>query len=388
MQSKNMKIIFFYALSLFCVIFIAINGKLAASDHAPVEITLQENRELSAPPPLISPYPVLKSLPQAEYTTSQSNCPQTPKAIHDLIFVSIYTDKSQGVSIVDKKAQKKYRAQTRQIKRYEQKIEKWLSSITEGQEDAPNSLRCMIQWLYDWAREDSLLKGEANFQGEANRKWALATIASSYGQIKNIKNINREKIKTIDAWLKRLGQQVIRDYNVNPESKSRNNNHMFWSAWAVLITGIAIDDRDFYNWSMKHFKRAMHHMNKDGTLPLELFREKKAFNYHMFAGGPLVMMAEAFTVNGDNMYHYNNDAMHRFVALIITELQNGQALITDKTGKKQDLKGTITVGQLAWLEVYNARFPNKDIEAYMKDFRPAKQRRLGGNLTDAFRSEK
>jgi poly(beta-D-mannuronate) lyase len=385
MQNKNMKILFFYVLALFCVLFVAISGKLYAFEDASVEITLQENREFSTQNSLRSPYPSIRILSSTQDGLVQNRCPKTPKAVRELKFQSIYTDKSQGTSIVDKNAQKKYRQQVKHTKSYEQKIEQWVADALQGKQKSAKGIKCTIQWLYDWARQDSFLRdNKPNFQGEAVRKWVLSTLASHYVQIKDISTINQTQKAVVDDWFSRMAKQVIRDYNRYPESKSRNSNHMYWAAWGVVITGVALDDRDFYNWGLKHFKKAMHHMNEDGTLPLELFRERKAFNYHLFAGAPLTLMAETFTVNGDNMYRYNNNAMHRFVDFVMDDIENDQALVTKLTGRKQDLTGSLNGGQLAWLEVYNARFPNDRINNYLQDFRPAKQRRLGGNLTYLF----
>lgn len=334
---------------------------------------------------LRSPYPVFVTAPY--YLPSPTNsyqCPKTPKPIHRMKYTSIYTDKSNGISIVDKAAQKKYRQQVKALKKYETQIYKWTEQALEGKDRKKHPVACALAWLSDWAQENSMLDGETNFQGEAIRKWTLASLSSLYLQIKNFKQTDKEQKRQIEDWLERLGNQVMSDYSKHPNSKSRNNNHMYWAAWSVLITAVAINNKDFYKWGLKQYKKAVNNIQDDGTLPLETYRQSKAFLYHIFAAAPLVMIAETATRNGDNMYEYNNSALHRLIALILHEMDNNQSYLRKKTGQPQNLTSVITPESLAWLEVYNARFKNKEIEKRLSQFRPMIQRRLGGNMTRLF----
>lgn len=331
---------------------------------------------------LKSPFPVLTELPNSMTTPSEkSDCPKPPTPSHDLIFTSIYTDKSNGTSKVDEEARKEYRNQISKLKEYENQIYKWIESGFIGDENGTNNISCAISWLSNWAENRSLLDGKTNFQGEAVRKWILASLSSLYIQIKYLPDIDSLEKKEIEKWFKRLGKVVIKDYERNPERNSRNNNHMYWAAWSVMITGVALNDIHFYRWGRKKFKQALADIQTDGTLPLEIERQSKAFHYHLFAAGPLVLMAETVTKNGKDMYKYNNKALPRLVDRILEELGNDQAYITDMAGSIQDLDRTITPGNLAWLEVYNTRYPSDTAMIWLEDLRPMIQRRLGGNLT-------
>jgi len=331
---------------------------------------------------LKSPYPVYMELPNGlNIKTDNSNCLTPPTPSYDLIFTSVYTDKSNGVSIVDKKAQKKYRSQISKLKKYETQIYKWIESGFTGDTNGDHNIACAISWLKDWAEGNSLLNGKTNFQGEAVRKWTLASLSSHYLQIKHLPNIDTNDKKTIEKWLKRLAKVVIQDYERNPESKSRNNNHMYWATWSVMITSIALNDIHFYRWSRKYFKEALESIQADGTLPLELYREGKAFHYHVFAAGPLVLMAETVTRNGHDMYEYRHGSLKRLINRILEEIENDQSYITNLINVEQNLNRTLTSGNLAWLEVYNTRYPSETAQIWLDNLRPMVQRRLGGNLT-------
>lgn len=326
---------------------------------------------------LKSPYPALSE--DIVIPSNSNECPMTPNSIHDMEYVSIYTDRSNGVSIVDKEAQKKYRQQNADIKKYERQIAKWI--------EERKHLSCVIQWLYDWSIKDSLLHGKVNFQGEATRKWALATLSSHYIQIRNLKGIDKKKTKKIDQWLERVADQAIKDYERNPEAISRNNNHMYWAAWAVMITGITVNNQSLYHWSAKQYKKAVKEIQEDGTLPLETYRQSKAFHYHLFATAPLVMMAETIVRNDHDIYRYHNEALHKLVNRIVEELETNQRHMEEITGTKQNMEGTITAAQLAWMEPYYARFQEERMKPWLDKLRPMKQRRIGGNMTQLYANQ-
>ncbi len=334
---------------------------------------------------LKSPYPIFSIAPQPPASNSEDvSCPKTPQSIHHMQYTSVYTDRNHGVSIVDKKAKQKYRKEISALKKYEIQIHKWIEQTFKQRNKDNKPLTCSLKWLSDWAKKDSMLRGKTNFQGEAVRKWTLASFSSFYLQIKNLNGSSPKQKKEIENWLEKIGNQVISDYKKHPESKSRHNNHMYWAAWSVMITGVAINNKHFYKWGLNEYKKGILDIQADGTLPHETFRESKAFLYHIFATAPLIMMAETATRNGTNMYEYNNGALHQLVGLTLQELDNNQAYLRKKTGVKQNLTGAVTPATLAWLEVYNARFKKLAIEKRLKKYRPMVQRRIGGDMSRLF----
>ena len=333
----------------------------------------------SAQKTLKSPYSV--PIPKLQQIKNPS-CPKIPSPPKNLVFQGIYTDRTKGLSIVDTKAQDKYRDQTKPIRYYENKISQWTEkAITQK---STNALSCAILWLDDWAEKDALLYVENNFQGESVRKWTLGSLSSHYLQIKKTGALKKHQKNNIENWLKETAEQVIEDYAQNPKSKSRNNNHMYWAAWSVMITGVALNNHDFYNWGVKKYKHAINDVEDDGTFPLEVARQGKAFNYHVFAASPLILMAETGHPNGDNLYDYNNKKIHKFVTMVLSELNSGQQYLRYKTGVKQDIKSTITSSMLAWVTPYHKRFGTEETEKTVNEYAPMKQRRLGGNMNLLF----
>lgn len=313
-------------------------------------------------------------------------CPQSPKAIRVLEFDSIYTDKTDGASIVDPAAEAKYRADTAAIRNFENTLMVWTALyMSDPQNNLPYA-ECATEWLYTWAEGEALL-GKANPQGRAVQKWTLAALSSLFIQMAEDDRISGQKVRLVKAWLNLVAQNVRNYYSKSPELTTRQNNHMYWASWAVMITSVLLDDHEMFQWALSQYKFGADQIQEDGTLPHEMARMGKAFNYHVFAAAPLVMMAETAARNNIDLYAYNNGALKRLVDRILTELETDQKYITEKTEREQNLDGTITPGQLAWMEPYYARFKEPRMERWIKSMRPMEQRRLGGNLTLLFSKE-
>jgi poly(beta-D-mannuronate) lyase len=332
---------------------------------------------------LKSPYP-LQTLLLNNLEESNQKCPMTPSVVIDMEYISVYTDKSNGHSIVDPKAQKTYTAQTAKIKSYETQIYKWIESVLSGNRTNNHPIKCSVKWLSDWAQQNALLGHNISAQGEAVRKWTLATLSSQYIQIKDAKFIDKNQKHHIENWLSKLADQVMKDYAPNPKRASRNNNHQYWTAWSVMITGVTLNNRSYYQWGIKNYKKSIKKINHDGSLPLELDRQSKAFHYHVFAAAPLFMMAETAKKNKYNLYKYQNSKILKLADFILDNLESNQKNITLITGKEQDLTRSITGSQLAWLNIYDKRYPDNRAKKWIHQLQPMIQRRIGGNISRLF----
>lgn len=310
------------------------------------------------------------------------SCSSPPSAPQKLIFQSIYTDRSEGVSIVDEKARALYKEQIKPIESFEKKIAENVDRILRNKEE--DNDYCAINWMLDWSAQNALLTRQANGQGEAIRKWFLATIATHYNLLNQNINLPKKAQKQLERWIDRLAKQVVLDYSKNPNSSSRKNNHIYWSAWAVMMASTILDNHEYYNWAKERAEIGILEIRENGILPRELVRQRRAFLYHVFAAAPLVLIAETMKQNNDDLYNVNNGGLHRLVNLVLSELQNEQSFFTMTTGKTQNTTNTITHYSLAWLTPYNQRFPKKIAGKWIEKLEPMKARRLGGNLSVLF----
>ena len=333
---------------------------------------------------LVSPFDHISIMSDKYLKKEESfKCRPVSKPQRDLIYTSIYSDSKQSGSTIDEAARKKYKKDISHLSRYERNISNMSDIyILTGRKNSVIA-NCVLDWLYVWAMDDAYL-GEVNHQGEAVRKWGLAVLATSYAKIRKDKNLDKNKNKKVRHWLHNIAYTVKDDYSQHLNRRTRNNNHVYWAAWSVMITGTVLNDRELFDWSVGQYRKALTQIDSDGTLPLEISRKGKAYNYHVFAAGPLVMMAETGKLNNLNLYQEKGMALHKLVDRILIGLRTEFRYFARKTWIKQDLRGTLESHQWAWLEVYYARFPDYRARDWLKEKRPTIQRRLGGDLTASY----
>lgn len=311
--------------------------------------------------------------------TKPFKCKKPPESLKDLFFESMYDKESENASIIDPEAYKTYKEATKPFQTFEIGLSTtanlYIRSIPPRKEIAS----CVINWLTTWADAQAML-GEDNHSGEFIRKWILASIAMAYTQVRDDASISPEDHQKIHVWISQLADRVMKDFSEYPDMKSRNNNHMYWAAWSVMASGIALDDKKLFDWALNEEKEALKQIQKDGTLPLELARGRKAYNYHHFAAIPLFMMAETAYINHIDLFNSDDQALQRF-AHVILENMDDQSYFEKLTGEKQDLTRTITSSNLVWLEIYRKHFEDTDADLWLSKFRPVKQSRVGGNAT-------
>lgn len=330
---------------------------------------------------LVSPFDAGVLLKKEEEEPGEKfHCRGVPEPQQDLIYESIYSDRKESASIIDKKAQKIYKAKISSLSRYERHLSEMSDMYALTGYNRSEVAACVLNWLYVWADKKAYL-GEVNGQGEAIRKWGLAVLATSYAKIRHDGHLSKDKDKVVRRWLRKIATTVKDDYSQHLHRRTRSNNHVYWAAWSVMIAGVVLNDHGLYDWAVEHYRKALKQIDQDGTLPLELARKGMAFNYHVFAVGPLVSMAETAKVNNLDLYEEEDGALHRLVARIMTDLGNGQRHIKRKTGVKQEVERTLVSWHWAWLEVYYKHYPSHPIESFLKEKRPTVQRRLGGDLT-------
>lgn len=306
-------------------------------------------------------------------------CREAPLPVRDLYFNSMYDPESENASVVDPEELKKYREDTKPIHDLEVGLVRNANAYILSSSADPAIAHCVVNWLKLWASEDALL-GKSNRMGEFVRKWTLASIALSYLQVRESQSLSKEDRQGVEIWIKRLSERVMEDFSKNPQINSRRNNHMYWAGWGVITASIVLDDRKMFDWGVETARIGIRQIQDDGTLPLELARGPKAYNYHHYAAIPLMMTASLAQKNGVDLFRENNEALKRLARVLIDNIEN-QDYFEKLTGEKQNLERTITSSNLSWLEPYYNDSGDPDALMWLKRFRPVKHSRVGGDAT-------
>ena len=249
--------------------------------------------------------------------------------------------------------------------------------------------KCLTNVLSEWAEKGSLL----SFDYEGNSKqawfaieWTTTSAAMAYSIIKDNPSIGSEIKHKIEIWLKKVAKKQI-SYPGGPTSCC--NNHSYWRGLEAAITGVVTNDNKLFRFGIKRYISAINSMSKDGSFPLEMARGRRALHYQNFAILPLVYIAEVAARQGYDLYSINIDGkdLHSAINFLMNCIQRNNV---EKNCPKrtQDLSFIWKKRELNWMEPYNRRFRNKDIESFIKHqgLRPIYHRWGGGNSTLYFYS--
>lgn len=322
------------------------------------------------------------SIPKGEIFT----CGTAPAPLPDLKIQSMYKDTDPTESIADPKLEAVYQKQIAPLNEYLVELARMANIYTRSNGRNLSAAKCALDWLHNWSSQDALL-ADGNRYGSFVRAWALSGLSASYIQIALDGRLEAAKKVEVKKWLSRLNKLVIHDYSSPAEIPK--NNKLYWAAWAVGITSTVLQNPEHYKWAIEQAKTGLIQIEDDGTLPLEVRRSARAQTYHLFAALPLVLMAELAATNGTDLYSYNNGALHKLVALNVTQFYKPDYLV-HRSGSKQVLDRERLPALIAWLEPYVSRFEftdpkaKKNAERILRTYRPLFDRRAGGDTTLLF----
>lgn len=297
---------------------------------------------------LVPPPGFTRPLPQ----TVKGKCVPLPAPYTDnLDFRSKYEGSDSARATLNPEAEKAFRQQTKSITDFERGISEMVWRYKRSGD--PKTLSCILDGYRRWADANALMSTTANHTGRSMRKWALATLATSWLELDT-----PQKNTATERWLSQLADRVVKDWDGLPLGKT--NNHSYWAAWSVMAASVALNRQDLFDWSLKEYRIAAHQVDENGQLPNEQKRGARAVAYHNYALQPLVMIASFAKANQVDVTQENHGALARLASYVLRE---------DNT-------------HLEWLEPYCALSHCDDATLTLRDAsRPLKNRRLGGDLT-------
>ena len=217
------------------------------------------------------------------------------------------------------------------------------------------SARCALEALGAWAQGDAMLGAMSSRQADYERNWMLAGVAMAYLKVKPQATPSESKL--IEAWLDRVAVEVRRFFD-NP-ARARNN-HYYWAALSVGASATATGSSSHWEFARQAVRDAASAVRPDGTLPLEMARERRALWYHAFALAPLVVLSELAARQGEDWYAIDDAALRRLATRVLDGISNPESF-EQRTGYRQEgfERGGLTGDILAWIEFYGRRFPQE-----------------------------
>lgn len=256
---------------------------------------------------LVNPFSDLvpKNRPiESKYET----CSVVPAPVIDVMSTTYYEDSHH--SIIDPKRHEQSREMVKPLRTFNNQIARLSDQIWKANDQGAED--CLFNWLNTWTQAGALL-GNANYQGEFERKWNLSGIALSYLKIETLLHWSPSQKKTVVDWIEKIAKQVRADYNQKLDRQSRRNNHIYWAGLSVMAAAIGTGDRDLYLWGLERTRMGVMDVTQEGFLPEELDRAQRARHYQSFALQALTMAAMLANKNGTDFYSLNNQALRRLV---------------------------------------------------------------------------
>lgn len=326
---------------------------------------------------LIAPWPI--SIGKIERLAKQRTCEAQPAPVSLLSTKTIYEEDDASRTEIDPEAQAKYLKQIAPVRKYLRGVMALANSFALSHGENRVAGQCAVRSIAEWAKAGALIDAETQI-AMFNRATFLAGIASAYVQIRQSPELTLEDRSAIEGWLSTLSAKTRVFYEAKRQSVTvAPNNIQYWGSLGVAMAAIATGDRQSLDWALEAVRLGACQATADGGLPRELARKQRARHYHFFAIAPLVMLAEIAESNGGPGYQTCDGALHRVITFALASIDD-PALIEDLSAAKQLAMGSLkSETDLAWLEFYVARFPERAWK--LPELRPLSNSYLGGNLT-------
>ncbi|MFO1242232.1 MAG: alginate lyase family protein [Rickettsiales bacterium] len=354
MNSVSLRLIFPIA-----VLFLSGTAYTAAAFNAPFTI---------------SGIPVVAKKKPKEY-----DCESVPDPIISIDAPSSYRQDDPTRSTIDEESRKEYLEKVTPLREYNQAIVKMANTYTEGKYDRSAVAECAKDWLLEWADADAL--SNLN-QGTAQLHigQTLAALSFSVMQFGNDPAFDAESKTKILNWLASIAKTMINFVDSREDRRTSENNIRYWNGLGAVSVAVVTNDQSMFNWGVESARIGIRQIREDGSLPTEMLRAGRARKYHFFAAQPLVATAEIAAANGIDLYSEERGALHRLVKLLINTYDD-TSFFEQKTGAKQVTEGgKIQENEIAWLYIYNNRFPSPQAERILSDYPDLAASALGGNV--------
>ncbi len=210
---------------------------------------------------------------------SALECPNTGPVIAKIEAFRVYSRNDPTYSIVDAAAYEKNRELVGPTRHFQAVISRLADASQSGSSELSRS--CLHQILSTWARGNAFLSAPKAHQEILVLTWVLSTAALGVVKADMIDEVRADP--QIMAWLEEFQARVV----ANVEARKTINNHNYWGALAVFVSGVILNRQDLIELADGWHTQALGNIDQDGYLSEELKRGARAYHYHYFAAQPL-----------------------------------------------------------------------------------------------------
>lgn len=240
---------------------------------------------------------------------------------------------------------------------------------------------CAIDWILPWAdaeifteKAGTTAEGGAYLtrQGDYERAFYVSSFALAYAIVKDEPGLDSAKKQEIEAWLLKIGTELMSFSDLRKNKDGDVNNIYYWSGYSLMTIGLVLNNSSFINRGIAIYDVALNEINDQGLLPRELERAEKSFWYHNYALTPLIHMAEIARPYGHNLYERSNGRIHLLAKKLIdgftdfTTFPDYQSQIETST---PEYFLTDNSREIGWMEIYYSRFADTKLKPLLAEAR-------------------
>jgi len=289
---------------------------------------------------------------KVEETNAAYNCPSPPPFAKTLEINSYYTDSHASAADPQKLAafQKASEAPTHFSQFTALAADAYLDQGSHA------AAACVYSLLEAAARAHAWAGKMPSFQGVYVQNWTLSAVAISYLKVRESGAGTPDQDARIQKWFKAMTGR-IEDYfgrGLQHGDSDAQNNHLYWAGLSIAAASIAGNRHKDFDAGIVAYRIGVSRIQPDGSLLAEMARGQMALHYHLYALGPLIMLAELGEANGLDLYAEQSGAIHRLVSFCLAGLED-PSLLEKRTGVPY---GGSDIG---WAVPYVRRFPNPQL---------------------------
>jgi poly(beta-D-mannuronate) lyase len=306
-------------------------------------------------------------------------CPSPPAPVVELAVVSKYGNNGPLHDTVAPDAEAEAIAQMAPVRAFTQQVVKMANRYTATGD--PSAARCVLSWLNAWADGHAMTRMQ-DHNAEFERGATLGGLSLALIQVSPAV-AGDARYASVGQWMHLVVDSSIRYFDSTQRLQGSRNNHRYWAALGAAGTAVVTGDRHLLDWSVDTYRKAVCGATREGGLPLELERGKKALDYHLFALDALTPVAAIAEANGIGAFGFCDGAFHRIVRFSLMALDDPSA-VAKLAGKTQDPYpgGLPSKNHASFVEIYRHYFPGKaPLEDRLLAMRPLSSTNLGGDQT-------
>ena len=242
---------------------------------------------------------------------------------------------------------------------------------------------CLVQYLYRWAEAKALTtfvydaqEPQAWFASES----MLFAAAMAYSIVRpHVDGLEEERAE-VERWLHGLALQ----HSAIPGQPEESccNNHFYRRALYASMIGVLVEDNDLFRFGVSAVYSALHDMDEQGALPLEISRGRRATHYQNYALSYLITNMQIIHRQGYDIFNleYQGSNIHQAVDFLFQILDDPEAL--EDYAPLEQYTGFLRDPQyFTWMDIYLSHFDHPRMERFVSRIRPTYNRSAGGNIT-------